>query len=336
MMNKSQKSVVVLGGGTGTFSVLQGLKEYTDRITAIVNMVDSGGSAKKERDEWGLLPSSDIRKSLLALADVSKQDSLLLRNLFQYRYDQGVGVSGMTFGNLFLVALTKLMGSQEKAIEKAGKLLQIKGTVLPVTLQTADLVAEYEDGTRVIGEHFIDEPKHNGAVKIKKIETKPNVSITQNARKAIEDADVILIGPGGFYTTILATLVVDGVVEALKKSKAKKVFILNLMTEFGQTYQFTAADFMRKLDGYVPLSLLDYVVINNTPIPPSILKRYKKFHALPVVNDLNQSFPFQVVAVDVLSSTFIPKQKGDTLNRSLVRHDPQKIANICKNLLHLL
>ncbi len=165
-MPKISKKFVVIGGGTGTFSVLSGLKFYSDNITAIVNMADSGGVAKKERDEWGMLPSSDIRKSLIALSNVSEENSLLLRKLFQYRYVQGKGIEGVSFGNLFLIALSKILGSQTKAIKKAGELLKISGQVLPVTLDKINLVAEYEDGSKVIGEHFIDEPKHNGKIKI--------------------------------------------------------------------------------------------------------------------------------------------------------------------------
>src|SRR3989338_9643669 len=136
-MWKDEK-IVVIGGGTGTYSVLSGIKKYTSNIAAIVTMADSGGSARKERDEWGLLPSSDIRKSLIALADVTTDDSLLLRRLFHYRYSEGVGLSGMSFGNLFLIALSRILKSQSKAIDKAGELLRIIGRVLPVTLDKVD------------------------------------------------------------------------------------------------------------------------------------------------------------------------------------------------------
>src|SRR3989338_6435219 len=189
----TQKSFVVIGGGTGTFSVLSGLKKYTDNITAVVSMADSGGSAKKERDEWGLLPSSDIRKSLLALADVSASDSLILRKLFQYRFAKGIGVSGMTFGNLFLVALSDILKSQTKAIEMASELLRIKGNVLPVSLDRVDLVAEYADGSKVSGEHNIDEPEHNGKIKITRLFTTPLARIYPHTKEAIEKADVIII-----------------------------------------------------------------------------------------------------------------------------------------------
>lgn len=325
-------SFVVIGGGTGTFSILSGLKNYTDNIAAIVNMADSGGSAKKERDEWGLLPSSDVRKSLLALADVSTEDNLLLRELFQYRYSEGVGVEGMTFGNLFLIALTKLLGSQTKAIEKAGELLRIKGKVIPVTLTRCDLVARYADGTKVIGEHFIDEPKHNGTITIKKLSLTPKATITADARDAIRHSDYIIIGPGSFYTTILATLIVNGMSEELKKSKAKKIFILNLMTEYGQTYNFTARQFIDELEKYVSENILDFVLINNVSIPEAILARYRRYHATPVVNDLIDNKSHRVIAADFLSKKLVKPEKGDTLMRSLVRHSPEKIAKACMRI----
>ena len=330
----TDKRITVIGGGTGTYSVLMGLKKYTKNITAVVSMADSGGSAKKERDEWGLLPSSDIRKSLIALADVSTEDSLLLRQLFQYRYSAGIGVSGMTFGNLFLVALTKLLQSQAKAIEKAGELLRIKGKVLPVTLNKVDLVATYEDGTSVVGEHFIDEPKHNGKVKIVKLATQTQAFVNPEVADTIEKSDIIIIGPGGFYTTILANLVIDGVSQAIIKSKATKIFILNLMTEYGQTYGFNASKFIQVLDDYLPLSALNYVIINNATIPQNILDKYRKLNASPVLNDLPKKKNFKIIEADLLSKKLVKKEKGDKLNRSFVRHSPDKIARICMKLLN--
>lgn len=330
------KKIVVIGGGTGTYSVLSGLKNYTRQITAIVSMTDSGGSAKKERDEWGLLPSSDIRKSLLALADVSSQDSLLLRQLFQYRFSQGEGFVGMTFGNLFLVTLAKILGSQSKAIAKASKLLRISGKVLPVTLDKIDLVAVYEDGSKVVGEHFIDQPKHDGKIAIKKLTTQPRATLNPQVEKAILESDLIIIGPGGFYTTIIANLVVDGMKEAIIKSKAKKIYIQNLMTEIGQTYHFTASRFLEVLNDYLPVNLLDYVLINNAPIPPNILSRYKKFDAEPILVDFPKQSRFKVIAADILSPQLVVKEKGDELFRSLVRHDPEKVASECIRVLDLV
>lgn len=334
-MDKKSR-VVVIGGGTGTYSVLSGLKKYPVDITAVVTMADSGGSAKKERDEWGLLPSSDIRKSLLALADASTQDNLLLRELFQYRYSQGTGVTGMTLGNLFLVALTKILGSQSKAIEKAGEIFRIHGKVLPVSLDKIDLVATYADGSTIVGEHAIDEPKHNGKTPIVKLSTTPKASINPDVKRAIATSDLIVLGPGGFYTTLVANLVVDGVSAAIAKSTAKKLFVLNLMTEYGQTYGFTASKFLKELDFYLPLHSLNYVLVNTAPIPQSVLSRYRRYHAIPVINDLSVKNPCTVISTDFLSPKIVQHSKGDTLKRSFIRHDPEKIARQCAKILNLV
>lgn len=330
------KIFTVIGGGTGTFSILNGLKKYSEHINAIVTMADSGGSAKKERDEWGLLPNSDIRKSLIALADISSKDSLLLRQLFQYRYSRQKGISGMTFGNLFLATLTKLLKSQKKAIEKAGDLLNIKGKVLPVTMDKVNLKAIYSDGSEIIGEHFIDEPLHDGRLAITKLSTHPRAKTTKEVLEAIIKSDVIIIGPGGFYTTILANLVVDDVADSIKKSKAKKIFIMNLMTEYGQTYSFTASRFLSELNKYIDINILDFVVINNKIIPKMIVKRYKKYHAQPVINDLKSSNHFRIIEADLISTELIKRTRGDLLKRSLIRHDPDKLATVCIKILNLL
>lgn len=330
------KKIVVIGGGTGTYSVLSGIKNYTTNITAVVSMADSGGSAKKERDEWGLLPSSDIRKSLLALADVSTADSLLLRKLFQYRFSEGEGIVGMSFGNLFLVTLTKILGSQPEAIEKASEFLRIRGRVLPVTLDKIDLVATYADGTTVIGEHFIDQPSHNGKIAVTSLSTDPPAKLNPEVAKAILESDLIIIGPGGFYTTIIANLVTSGIKEAICKSRAKKIFILNLMTEIGQTYKFSATKFLNVLDEYLPTSILDFVLINKEPIPPKILARYREVDAEPVINDFPAETPYKVISADLLSPKRIKREKGDLLARSLVRHDPDKIAKLCVKIWNLV
>ncbi|MBI3379179.1 YvcK family protein [Candidatus Gottesmanbacteria bacterium] len=333
---KQNKKIVVIGGGTGTYSILSGLKNYPADITAVVSMADSGGSAKKERDAWGLLPSSDIRKSLLALADVSTSDSLLLRKLFQYRFSEGEGFVGMTFGNLFLVTLTKIMNSQSKAIEKASEFLRIRGKVLPVTMDKIDLVASYADGTKVVGEHFIDQPAHNGKIAITRLYTNPKALLNPEVGKAISESDLIIIGPGGFYTTIIANLVINGMGEALSKSQAKIIYIQNLMTEIGQTYKFTASKFINILNQYLPSKNLDYVFINNAPIPPNILKRYQKVDAEPIMNDFAKTTSFKVIAADLLSPKLVKKETGDLLNRSLIRHDSSKIAKLCMKIIDLV
>lgn len=299
-------------------------------------MADSGGVARKERDEWGLLPSSDVRKSLLALADASSEDTLLLRELFQYRYSEGDGLKGISFGNLYLIALTKLLGSQALAITKAGEILKIKGQVLPVSYEKVDLVAYYQDGSKVVGEHFIDEPKHNGTLRINKITTQPNVQASPEAIEAIKNSNAIIIGPGGFYTTILANLVISGIVKSIISSKAKKIFIMNLMTEYGQTYQFTANTFLSELHKYLPLTNLDFVLINNALIPDSIIKKYQAVNATPVIDDLKNNTSYKIVRTDLLNPHLVIKQKGDKLNRSLVRHSSGKLAKACLKILNLV
>ncbi|MDP2735393.1 MAG: YvcK family protein, partial [bacterium] len=240
------KRVVVLGGGTGTYTVLSGLKKYPLEITAVVTMADSGGSAQKERDEFGLLPVSDVRKALLALADEDGQQRIL-RELFNYRFSEGVGVEGTTFGNLFLVALSNILGSQEEAISEVAKFLRIKGRVLPVTLEETNLVAEYDEGVVAVGEHAIDEPKHDRRLAVRKVYLLPKVKANPTALKAIKSADFIIIGPGDIYTSLLPALLVDGVGRALQKSKSVKIFIQNLMNKFGQTNGFTASHYLKEL-----------------------------------------------------------------------------------------
>lgn len=329
---KKNPKIVCIGGGTGTYTVLTGLKKYTDKLCAIVSMADTGGSARKERDEFGLLPSSDIRKSLVALAESSSEKENLLRELFQFRFDQGVGLEGMTFGNLFLVALTKLLGSQTEAIKRTGQILRIKGQVIPVSLDKVDLLATYENGLQVVGEHYIDEPKHDMSLKIKKLTTIPQAKAYTEALEAIKEADLIILGPGGFYTTLIANLVVRGIPEALRKSRAKKIFVLNLMTEPGQTTGFTAFDCIRELEKYLSGRCLDYVLVNTALVPESILAKYKKTGAYPIIDDLKDKNYFKVVRGDFLFLGEIKRTSGDTLRRSLIRHNADKLAKVILKL----
>lgn len=316
--------IVVVGGGTGTYTVLKGLKRYTSNITAVVSMADSGGSAKKERDEFGLLPVSDVRKSLIALAGEDDKGSNLIRGLLGFRFYEGVGISGMTFGNLFLVALSRILGSQVRAIEEAGKILKVKGRVLPVTEGRTNLVAEYEDSSTVVGEDEIDNPKHDGKLRIKRLYLLPEVEAYSESLQEILKADLLVFGPGDLYTTLLANFVVKGVVEAVRRSRAKKVYIVNLMTKCGQTYGFSALDHVREVLRYLECSRLDAVIMNTTPLPQEILSRYKEENDFPVVDDLPASR--WVVRGDFLARKRTRRQKGDTLKRSLIRHDSEKLA----------
>jgi len=330
------KKVVVLGGGTGTYAVLAGLKKYPLDITAIVSMADSGGSAQKERDEWGLLPVSDVRKALIALAPDEGREGMreeLLRDLFNYRFSEGVGMEGTTFGNLFLVALSNILNSQDQAIEEVSRLLKIKGRVLPVTLEETNLVAEYEEGVVAVGEHAVDEPKHDRRLAIRNVYLLPKVKANPAAVKAIKQADFIVIGPGDLYTSLLPALLVEGVAEAIKKSKAEGIFVQNLMTKFGQTNGFSASRYLSELSNYSDLSF-DHVLVNTASLPEDILRYYATSeNSYPVEDDLGEGQGFRVLRDDFLSRhNFVP-QKGDKLNRSVLRHDPKRLA---KSLMRVI
>lgn len=318
------KKVVVIGGGTGVFSVLTGLKKYPVHLTAIVSMTDSGGSNRVIRDEFGLLPTSDIRQCIVALASPKADE--ILRRLFTYRYTQGQGISGMTFGNLFMAALTDIYGSQEEAIKKTCELLQVQGEVIPVTLDNANLVAKYSNGQEVVGEHFIDEPEEEvGIHAISELGVIPEAKVNPEAVRALKDADVIIFGPGDLYTSIICNLVVSGMPEAIIDSKAKKIYITNLMTKFGQTNNFTASQHLKELEKYIGKEIIDACLVNSTMFPQDIIERYENQHAIPVVNDLNEN-EVQVVTGDFVSDVVHENEKSDALLRSLIRHDADKLA----------
>lgn len=326
--------MVVVGGGTGTFTVLRGLKELANGIdiSAVVTMADDGGSNKILRDEFGLLPTSGIRQAIVALS----ADEGLMRELFTYRYYQGKGISGMTFGNLFMAALSDILKSQKNGIEETCELLQVKGQILPVSYDDVRLFAKYEDGTEVLGEHMIDDPSEKLAKqKIVEFRTVPSSKIDKEARSILESADLIVIGPGDLYTNTVANLVVEGVVDAIKNSKGKVVFVMNLMTKLGEAYEYKSSDFLDDLGRYLPLENVDYVLVNSDyDFDPFLLKAYKKEYAKPVEDDLSDFYKgIKVVREGVLSHSNIKKQKGDSMKRSMVRHDSNKLAKVLEELV---
>lgn len=322
---KSKPKVVVIGGGTGTFVVLSGLKEYPVDLTAVVSMADSGGSNRVIRDEFGLLPTSDIRQCMVALAETNGE-SKLLRELFMYRFHKGKGIAGMTFGNLFMAALADVIGSQEKAIEETGKILRIKGRILPVSTDSVDLVADYENGKQVVYEHYIDEPRHNGKLRIIKLSTKPKALVNPDAAECIRKADLVVLGPGDLYTSILADVVVGGVAETIRKTKGKVVYIVNLMTRWGQTYDFTSKDHVDEVEKYLGKKVIDAVLVNNNyKFSKAILEAYRKENAKPVEDDLLNK-RYKVIRRDLISQMLYRKAKGDNLTRSIVRHDVKKLS----------
>lgn len=322
-----RKSVVVIGGGTGTHTVLRGLKKYRKKVdlTAVVTMADSGGSTGRLRDEFGQLPVGDVRMALAALAsDVDEHDELV-RELFLHRFDKGNGLSGHNFGNLFLVALTDLLGSEEAAIRAASRVLRVQGSVVPVTNESVHLVAEYEDGVVVMGEHDIDEPAEDRyETRITGLSVTPDASVNPRAEDAILNADMVVLGPGDLYTSVLANCVVDGVADAIRHSGATVVYVCNLMTKAGQTLGMSAQDHVDEIKQYVGVSP-DVVLVNSGTFPADVLKRYVDDNEFPVVTDCTNGTT-QVILDDLLAKEEVTTKSGDTLKRSLIRHDSRKLA----------
>lgn len=330
---QKNKKIVAIGGGTGTFTLLTGLKKYPELdISAIVTMADDGGSNRVLRDEFGLLPTSGIRQAMVALS----HDVTLLRRLFEYRYYQGTGISGMTFGNLFIAAVSDILGSQKEAIEETAKLLGVQGHILPVSYDKTSLLATYADGTEVLGEHYIDVANPKVAKqKIVNLRTIPKIKIDDDAKKAIMQSDMIIIGPGDLYTNTVANLVVSGVKEAIESSMAKVVFVMNLMSRMGETYQYKASDFLHDLGLYINPDRVDFVILNSETSPsPAVLKKYEAEGQAIVEDDLGDKWHMAKVIRARMRASHKPQLvKGDTLTRSMVRHDSELLA---KELVKLL
>lgn len=318
-MKKSKKKIVVIGGGTGIFSVLSGLKHHFENITAIVTMADDGGSTGILREEFGILPPGDIRRAIIALSD---SDNKSLSELFNYRFKEGSGLSGHSLGNLIITALERITGSFEGAIDEVSKILRVKGKILPVTLKTTYLMAELENGVVIKGETNIDIPKHDGQTRIKKVWLKPATVINPQAKKALLGADFIIIGPGDLYSSLIPNLLVNGMKETLRRARGKKIFFVNLMTKFGETTGFKASDFMKAIEQYLGKNILDYIVMNSTKPSPSRLRPYvaerSEFVEADLENFGRRPLP---IATDLL-------RQG-----SLIRRDPEKVAQVVKMLV---
>lgn len=306
------RKVVVIGGGTGSFAVLKGLKDYDVDLTAVVNMTDDGGSTGILRDEFGVLPPGDVRRCIVALSDSTE----IMKQLFQYRFTNGSSLKGHSLGNLLLTALKQITGSDEKAIKEACRILNIKGKVLPVTLADCRLKAELEDGTVVEGEKNLDNPKHNGALRIKRLSLDKPAKAYDDALHTILTADMIILGPGDLYGSVIANLVVDGVSEAIRNSDAKKVYVCNLMTKHGETNNFRASDFVCEIEKYLGKDVLDYVIVNTSEFNPKVLESYCKENAKPAIFDKEdcEKFRAKFIAAELITST------------DVLRHDSALLA----------
>lgn len=329
-------NITVIGGGTGTYTVLKGIKDIPNvNITAIVTSADSGGSTGVLRDEFGTLPVGDFRQCIVALAEdgASPQNEHLLRDLFEYRFSKGgTGLSGHNFGNLFITALTDILGSEELAFRKVSKILNIKGKVYPVTFEKIQLVAEYEDGSMLIGEKMIDEPPsvHDGTMRIKKLWVQPNAEVFAKSKESIMNSDLIVFGPGDLYSSIIANIVIDDFAGIISQSKAKIVFITNMMTKYSQTYDFKVSDFIEEVEKYLRKPV-DYILVNSSPIPKDIIENYTVEKAIPVENDMKDDK--RVIEADLISEILYEQKNNDVVKRSVLRHSSKKIADELQRIL---
>jgi len=311
------KKVVVVGGGTGTFVVLSGIKKYDFDISAVVSTMDSGGSTGRLRDQYGVVPPGDLRQCLVALSQASE----LWRKLFLYRFDKG-DFKGHNFGNIFLTALEKNTQNYQEVVDTASYILQTTGSVLPVTFDKVNLCVQYEDGEIIESESLIDTAFHK-KTKIIKAYLKPKAQVNVRVLDSISNADFIIIGPGDLYTSLIPNLIVEGVKDAISKCKAEVIAVINLMTKHGQTTDYAASDHIADLESYLGKKV-KYVILNNKEIPDLMLTFYKKYGEKEVEDDLDGSRT--IVRRDLLASDAYIKSKSDKIVRSLLRHDSDKLA----------
>ena len=311
----NETKVVVIGGGTGLSTMLRGLKQYTSHITAIVTVGDDGGGSGKLREDLGMLPPGDIRNCILALADTEP----LMEDLLQYRFTEG-SLKGQCFGNLFLAAMAGISENFEDAVQKMSSVLAVKGKVLPVTLDDMKLVAELENGEIIEGESKIPSEVIVRKTRIKKLAIKPiDAKPLEEAIKAINNADVIIMGPGSLYTSIIPNLLVKGIPEAICKSPAKKVYISNVMTQPGETDGFKVSNHLKVLMDYGVAGNIDYVIANNGIIPPDIKEKYARENAELVVLDYENisNLNVNVIEADLIKIT-----------KRYVKHNAEKLAEL--------
>ncbi|MBZ4646612.1 MAG: hypothetical protein PWR27_1318 [Petroclostridium sp.] len=312
--------IVALGGGTGLSTMLRGLKFYTSNLTAVVTVADDGGGSGILRQDLGMLPPGDIRNCILALADTEP----IMKQLLQYRFTEGT-LKGQSFGNLFLAAMNGISNSFEEAIQRMSDVLAVTGRVLPVTSQDIQLCALLENGIEVCGESKIAEQKRMYNSRIRKVYLIPeNVEPLNDVMEAISKADIIVIGPGSLYTSILPNLIVKGVAQAIKNSRALKLYVCNIMTQPGETEGYTAHDHVAAIEEHVGKGLIDYCIVNTQSIPQELLSKYRDDGAQAVVVDKNK---FKEENITLIEKDILSTSNG------YIRHDTDKLARIIARLV---
>jgi len=318
--------ILALGGGTGLPIALEGLKTYSENLTAIVTVTDSGRSSGVIREQYGILPPGDVRNCLVALSETEEQEKDLYQ-LFQYRFNKG-SLNGMSLGNLLMAALTDITGSFDQAIKKASEILTIKGRVLPSTLTSTHICAELKDGSVVEEEFNVRAPRKAA---IERVFLKSNdVECPPDAISEIEKADIIVIGPGSLYTSVISNLLVGGIKDALQRTKAVKIYLCNIVTQPGQTDNYTASDHIKAIIKYLGEGILDYVLVNDNFPREEIIEKYRKEGADIVA--LDENLEKNSVAIEITDLIENIEQKRVLWEKQdLIRHDPEKLADsICR------
>jgi uncharacterized cofD-like protein len=318
-----QPNIVVIGGGTGSFTLLSGLKRYTSNITALVNMSDGSDQSGVLWDELGVLPPGDVRQCLVALSDTEK-----VRDLFTYRFDEG-SLDGHSFGNLFLSAVQKMTDSFEQAIEVASDVLRITGRVLPVTLDKVTVAAETPDGYKTTGQDKVSTAKFEGQKP--ELSITPAVTATSSVLQALKQADVIVIAPGNLYGTLAPALLVGDIGKALKKTKAKVVQVVNLVTKPGQTDNFTVSDYASEVERFAGVGpILDYVIFNTDEPTKQMRDKYVRGGEYMLEFDLDvlEGAHYRAIGLPLIDKSPITHDKNDkiTHRRSLIRHDSDVVS----------
>ena len=327
---KNEIKIAVIGGGTGSFTMLSSLKRYTNQIAAIVSMADDGGSTGVLRDELGTLPPGDVRQCLVALSDSPK-----VRELFEYRFDAGT-FGGHSFGNVLLTALEKITGDFSQAVETASEILRIHGVVIPATLDNIRLKMEWTDksiildGERVIdSEHFLYDPRQAT------LSLTPNASPNRMALAAIEQADIVVIAPGDLYTSLGPLLVIEGIGGALRKTKVKKFYVSNLVSKQGQTDGFTVSDHAKEIERFAGTPFLDYVLYNQEAPTKELAGRYEEEGGYITFADTESlsTMHYEAVGGNFLGA-MATGSVADTLigKRSLIRHEATEVAKLILEL----
>lgn len=322
---KPELKIVVIGGGTGSFTLLSALKNYSHSITAIVNMVDDGGSTGVLRDELGTLPPGDVRQCLVALSDSPK-----VRDLFNYRFEEGT-FSGHAFGNLLISALEKMTGNFSEAVETASEILRINGKVVPATLDNVRLKMEWSDASVILhGERVIDAEYFANDPRRAKLSLVPKAAPNPEALTAITEADVVVIAPGDLYTSLGPLLIIDGIGETLCNTKATTMYVSNLVTKKGQTEGFSVSDHAEEIERFTGAPFLDFVLYNHQQPDAELARRYEEENAFLVRIDTEilAKKHYAAIAGNFLGSV-AAAHKTETsvpVTRSLIRHDAAAVA----------